>query len=505
MFTSIKQEDISGNYKHFKGHNYYVFCVAVDTKGDKFVFYQQEYGTRDFWIRPYNMFFEKIKIENKFQTRFEKVKTKDKKIENKTKDLIDLISKQEIIVTHTETENKYFIINIDTRKNFILVSKTDETETSGYLTDYSLISRMGYRACVIDGDIKIFDNNNIKNEFKFIVGTNDEKLIKRSINPCSIDIQIADRGFIKTKRKFIDPQSVEHVSKASDLWKSVKTYVSKNKRIKYFKIKPGETILTHTKEKIKIPSDCAGKIEIKSTFARLSLSVTYGDFCNPSYEGFFPIEITNHGKHTIAIHENETMMQLMLLPLSGPILIGYIDKATFSKDKGFDDGTPYAFWRERSIKQLRKKDGSEKLIETYETLLDKITKQERSEVNESKQRFNDNFLPFCQKSLRKDKYIDKDTGSPDVKKIVYKYVNREKKLRKFSFSKWISLALAVISLLVNILNKDPNASKLKLILWCAIGVFVCTSVLLWWLLPKNLCTLEGIDVAKVVDETNSKN
>ena len=109
MFTSIKQEDISGNYKHFKGHNYYVFCVAVDTKGDKFVFYQQEYGTRDFWIRPYNMFFEKIKIENKFQTRFEKVKTKDKKIENKTKDLIDLISKQEIIVTHTETENKYFL------------------------------------------------------------------------------------------------------------------------------------------------------------------------------------------------------------------------------------------------------------------------------------------------------------------------------------------------------------------------------------------------------------
>ena len=505
MFAIAKQEDISGRYKHFKGYYYYVFCVAFDTKGEKYVFYQQEYGERDYWIRPYDMFFETLKIDNKYQVRFEKIKTKGKKIEDKTKDLISIISKQNIYVMHTEDELKYSIINIDTRKNFILLSKVNKVETSGYLTDFSLISRMGYRACVIDGDIKIFDNNNIKDEFKFIVGKNDVDLIKRSINPCSIDVQIAERGYIKTKRRFVDPQSVEHVSKASDLWKSVKIYLSKNKTTKYFKIKPGETILTHTKEKIKIPCDCAGKVEVKSTFARLSLSVTYGDFCNPGYEGFFPIEITNHGKHTIIIHENETMMQLMLLPLNGPILIGYTDKATFNKDKGFDEGTPYAFWRERSINQLRKKDGSDKLIETYKTLLDKITKKERSEVNESKQRFNDNFLPFCQKNLRKGKFLNQDTGTLDVKKIVYKYADREKKLRNFSFSKWISLVLSAITLFVNILYKETSANNFKIVLWCVIGVFIVATVLLWCLLPKNFCTLEGIDVAKVVDEINSKN
>ena len=112
MFAIAKQEDISGRYKHFKGYYYYVFCVAFDTKGEKYVFYQQEYGERDYWIRPYDMFFETLKIDNKYQVRFEKIKTKGKKIEDKTKDLISIISKQNIYVMHTEDELKYSIINI---------------------------------------------------------------------------------------------------------------------------------------------------------------------------------------------------------------------------------------------------------------------------------------------------------------------------------------------------------------------------------------------------------
>ena len=115
------------------------------------------------------------------------------------------------------------------------------------------------------------------------VGENDVELIKKIINPCSIDLQIADSGFLTSKYKVLDPQSIEHVSSATDLWKKVKMFRSKNHSSEFIKLRPGKTILTHTKERICIPKDCAGKVEIKSTYARLSLAITSGDFCNPGY------------------------------------------------------------------------------------------------------------------------------------------------------------------------------------------------------------------------------
>lgn len=58
--TDGMAKNISGKYKHFKGKNYEVYCEVTDNYGDKYVLYQQLYGDKSFWIRPYQMFFEEV-------------------------------------------------------------------------------------------------------------------------------------------------------------------------------------------------------------------------------------------------------------------------------------------------------------------------------------------------------------------------------------------------------------------------------------------------------------
>ena len=103
-------------------------------------------------------------------------------------------------------------------------------------------------------------------------------------------------------------------------------------------LKPGESVITCTNEIIKIPKDCAGKIVIKSTFARLSVSITASDFCNPGWEGKFPLQIKNEGSNKIVIYPETRMLQIMLMPLSSRVLEEY--KGTYMND----DGTPINFW-----------------------------------------------------------------------------------------------------------------------------------------------------------------
>ena len=60
--TRDMNRNISGTYKHYKeGKRYIAFCIANDRYMNKYVLYQQCYGTNDFWIRPYDMFFDSVK------------------------------------------------------------------------------------------------------------------------------------------------------------------------------------------------------------------------------------------------------------------------------------------------------------------------------------------------------------------------------------------------------------------------------------------------------------
>ena len=360
--------------------------------------------------------------------------------------------------------------------------------------------RLGFCSCNINGEVKYFGcKEKLDNADMLTIGENNIKSLSGQINPCSIDLQIADSGYLCTRRKLVDPQSIVTISTAEELWKPVHLSKSRRDPSGYIKLRPGRTILTHTKEKIKIPRDCAAKIEIKSTFARLSLDITSGDFCNPGYHGHYPLEITNRGKHTIIIHKSETMAQLMLIPLRGPILEDYTKKATFKNEKQYDDGTPYTFWRERSIKALREEAGTQQIVDLYENTLNYFSAENTKDINASRDRFNNNFLPFCQKNLTKAKYQDNNLNLPDEKKLLKAYSEKEKRLKTLFSLKWLSGVLSLLSVICSICSFKFQITSPWIMVAVAI-FFLALTALIFTRSPKAFCTFEKIDIEEMLSK-----
>jgi hypothetical protein len=61
-------------YKHYKGNNYKVLCIAKHTETlEQYVVYEQLYGDGSTWIRPYNMFIENVIVDDKIVPRFKHI------------------------------------------------------------------------------------------------------------------------------------------------------------------------------------------------------------------------------------------------------------------------------------------------------------------------------------------------------------------------------------------------------------------------------------------------
>ena len=60
-----------GIYTHYKGNEYEVIDVATHSETEEqLVVYRTLYGNFDLWVRPLNMFFERVTIDNEELPRF---------------------------------------------------------------------------------------------------------------------------------------------------------------------------------------------------------------------------------------------------------------------------------------------------------------------------------------------------------------------------------------------------------------------------------------------------
>ena len=61
-------------YRHFKGGVYRLVGIAKDSETlEEMVVYQAMYGERQMWVRPKEMFFEKVERDGKVFERFTEI------------------------------------------------------------------------------------------------------------------------------------------------------------------------------------------------------------------------------------------------------------------------------------------------------------------------------------------------------------------------------------------------------------------------------------------------
>ncbi len=64
----------TGLYRHYKGNLYKVMMTARHSETEEWmVVYKALYGEEGFWVRPYEMFIEKVEVDGQIVARFEKI------------------------------------------------------------------------------------------------------------------------------------------------------------------------------------------------------------------------------------------------------------------------------------------------------------------------------------------------------------------------------------------------------------------------------------------------
>ena len=65
-------ELVKGLYRHYKGEMYEVYMTAQHSETEEWmVVYKALYGEEGNWVRPYDMFVEKVEVDGEYIQRFE--------------------------------------------------------------------------------------------------------------------------------------------------------------------------------------------------------------------------------------------------------------------------------------------------------------------------------------------------------------------------------------------------------------------------------------------------
>jgi deoxycytidine triphosphate deaminase len=205
-----------------------------------------------------------------------------------------------------------------------------------------------------------------------VTGPNQEHPFEpeRQVQPCSIDLRISNvfwkpRRRRRIWRRILRREIVIDLRRSSihDLnalrdWKRFEV-----KEGQSITIKPGHIIMGRIYERFRIPANCAGKVEGRSSFARMGLAVhCTGDFINPGWEGYMPLQLTNLGPYPLRLAPYFSICQLMLVRLSGEPDRTYGDEDLRSKYVN-DDGGPSLWWRDERVRQLQERLGNSNATE----------------------------------------------------------------------------------------------------------------------------------------------
>ncbi len=142
-----------------------------------------------------------------------------------------------------------------------------------------------------------------------------------NISPSALDLRLGNTftRFVPPKiegvRTTIDLSTLESVEDFADSYGN-KTILQAGEQ---FTLHPGEFVLAYTMESIELPNYLAGRIEGRSTFARLGISIHQtAPTVHATFEGQLRLEIRNNGIYECKLSPGLRICQLVLERLGSP-------------------------------------------------------------------------------------------------------------------------------------------------------------------------------------------
>lgn len=179
------------------------------------------------------------------------------------------------------------------------------------------------------------------------------------LQPCSIDLRLDPTFWIQRSRRPIDLRRSKLLELAPRrYWRRITLGEGES-----ITLKPREMVLGRTLETFSIPPECAGKLEGRSSFNRMGLTIhCSGDFINPGWRGKMPLQLINFSESSITLFPRIPICQLILIRLSSRPTHLYGERQLSSKYMD-DDGGPSYWWRDRRIEQLQQALGEHDVTE----------------------------------------------------------------------------------------------------------------------------------------------
>jgi dCTP deaminase len=153
-----------------------------------------------------------------------------------------------------------------------------------------------------------------------------------AIQPASIDLRLGDEFVIFDVDRY---NGEVFAGKVDPFGPERKGPLTRKLRASAFKIEPGEFMLAHTLENVRLGPELVARIEGRSTLGRLGLIVhATAGFVDPGWEGQLTLEMYNASPNTIVLREGMPIAQLAVQRLSSPCVRPYGDPSRKSKYKG---------------------------------------------------------------------------------------------------------------------------------------------------------------------------
>ena len=113
-----------------------------------------------------------------------------------------------------------------------------------------------------------------------------------------------------------------------------------------FLLHPGEFVLGSTAERIGIPDDLVGRLEGKSSLARLGLVIhSTAGFVDAGFDGYLTLELSNVASLPITLYPGMKIGQISFLQMTTPAEHPYGSGELGSKYKGQVGPTASQYWR----------------------------------------------------------------------------------------------------------------------------------------------------------------